>query len=195
MPAVNGVGELGAGEPHAQFEVAGAGNGATPVGHLRVPGRCAEKRRHDGLVGTQPTVQSLPRQRSTLLHNHMCESWKHPGRYYLLKWPSDRAMASIKAKVRDLTDRRYVGLSLNADVDRLNPVLRGWAAYFRHGNSSRKFTVVNSYVHERIAILASNKYGRSGRNWATRFNYGWFTSIGVYRLTGTVHYGTAHALR
>ncbi len=67
MPAVNGVGELGAGEPHAQFEVAGAGNGATPVGHLRVPGRCAEKRHHDGLVGTQPTVQSLPRQRSTLL--------------------------------------------------------------------------------------------------------------------------------
>ncbi len=80
-------------------------------------------------------------------------------------------------------------------MDRLNPVLRGWAAYFRHGNSSRKFNVVNSYVHERMAILASNKYGRSGRNWATRFNYGWFTSIGVYRLTGTVQYGSAHALR
>jgi len=128
-------------------------------------------------------------------HNHMCESWKHPGRYYLLKWPSDRAMASIKAKVKDLTDRRYVGLSLNADVDRLNPVLRGWAAYFRHGNSSRKFNVVNSYVHERMAILASNKHGRSGRNWATRFNYRWFTSLGVYRLTGMVQYGSAHALR
>jgi len=38
-----------------------------PVGHPRVPGRCAEKRHHDGLVGTQPTDQSLPRQRSTLL--------------------------------------------------------------------------------------------------------------------------------
>ena len=78
MPAVNGVGELGAGEPHAQFEVAGAGNGATPVGHLRVPGRCAEKRHHDGLVGTQPTVQSLPRQRSTLL-THMCGKNKSGG--------------------------------------------------------------------------------------------------------------------
>src|SRR5271157_6490429 len=29
MPAVNGVGEPCAGEPHARFEVAGAGNGAT----------------------------------------------------------------------------------------------------------------------------------------------------------------------
>lgn len=42
----------------------------TLVGHLRVPGRCAEKRHHDGLVGTQPTDQSLPRQRSTLHRVH-----------------------------------------------------------------------------------------------------------------------------
>ncbi|MGH9071913.1 MAG: type II toxin-antitoxin system HicB family antitoxin, partial [Acidimicrobiales bacterium] len=41
-------------------------DGVTLVGHLRVPGRCAEKRHHDGLVGAQPTDQSLPRQRSTL---------------------------------------------------------------------------------------------------------------------------------
>ena len=37
-----------------------------PAGHLRVPGRCAEKRHHDGLVGTQPAGHLLPRQRSTL---------------------------------------------------------------------------------------------------------------------------------
>jgi hypothetical protein len=29
MPAVNGVGEPGAGKPHARIDVAGAGNGAT----------------------------------------------------------------------------------------------------------------------------------------------------------------------
>jgi len=93
-----------------------------------------------------------------------------------------------------MTQRRFVGGSLDAVVDRLNPALRGWAAYFRHGNSSKKFATVNSYVHQRMAILASNKHGLSGRNWATRFNYGWFTSLGIYRLTGTVDYRTAHAL-
>ncbi len=40
----------------------------SPVGHLRVPGRCAERGHHDDLVGTQPADQLLPRQRSTL-HN------------------------------------------------------------------------------------------------------------------------------
>ena len=84
--------------------------------------------------------------------------------------------------------------SPDAVVERLNPALRGWAGYFRHGNSSKKFAIVNSYVHQRMAILASNKHGRSGRNWATRFNYGWFTSLGIYRLTGTVGNRPAHAL-
>ena len=48
------------------------------------------------------------------------------------------------------TQRRFVGGSLDAVVDRLNPVLRGWAGYFRHGNSSKKFAILNSYVHERV---------------------------------------------
>ncbi len=38
----------------------------SPAGHLRVPGRCAEKRHHDGLVGTQPAGHLQPRQRPTL---------------------------------------------------------------------------------------------------------------------------------
>ena len=61
-------------------------------------------------------------------HNHMCESVKWPGRYYLQKWPSDRAMATIRAKVKEMTQRRFTGSSLDAVVDRLNPVLRGWLA-------------------------------------------------------------------
>jgi len=128
-------------------------------------------------------------------HHHMVESWKWPGHYYLQCWPSARAMASIRAKVREVTDRRYVGLSLDVVVDRLNPVLRGWSGYFRVGNSSRKFSVIDSYVAERMAILASNKHGLSGRNWASRFTYAWLQSLGIYRLTGKVTYGTAHALQ
>ena len=126
-------------------------------------------------------------------HHHMVEAWQWPGRHYLYKWPSNRAMASIKAKVREMTDRRYGGMSLDAVVDRLNPVLRGWSGYFRHGNSLRKFSAIDQYVNERMAILASNKHGLPGRNWATRFTYGWLSNLGIYRLSGTVSYWAAHA--
>ncbi len=128
-------------------------------------------------------------------HLRMCRSEKRSDRYYLKSWPSKRAMASIKAKVRQMTDRRYVGLSLDTVVDRLNPVLRGWAGYFRYGNSWKKFQAVNSYVHQRMAILASNKYGLHGRHWATRFTYGWYLNLGIFRLTGIERYRTAYALR
>jgi RNA-directed DNA polymerase len=128
-------------------------------------------------------------------HLRKVESWRWPGHYYLQRWPSDRAMAAIRAKIREVTDRRYVGLSVDTVVTNLNHVLRGWSAYFRYGNSGRKFTVIDSYVHERLAIFASTKHGLSGRNWQRRFTWAWSGRLGVYRLSGKVRYGTAHAVR
>jgi group II intron reverse transcriptase/maturase len=128
-------------------------------------------------------------------HHRMRPSAKRRGRYYLNKWPSARAMASIRGKVRERTDKRHVGRSLEAVVADLNPVLRGWGTYFCQGNSSKKFGVVDCYVHERLARLASRKHGLRGRNWTRRYTYAWFQTLGIYRLTGTVRYPTAHALR
>ena len=119
------------------------------------------------------------------------ESRKGRGRWYLNKWPSPRAMASIKAKIRDRTRRSYASRDLFNVVEDLNPVLRGWGGYFRHGNSSLKFQTVDGYVHLRLARLASTKHGLHGRNWTTRFTYGWLTDLGIYRLSGTVRYWAA----
>ena len=74
-------------------------------------------------------------------------------------------------------------------------MLRGWGAYFRQGNSSAKFGAVDYYVHERMARLASRKHGLHGTNWPDRFTWDWLGNLGIYRLTGTVRYPTAHALR
>jgi RNA-directed DNA polymerase len=128
-------------------------------------------------------------------HHRMRESWKRPGRWYLQKWPSPRAMASIRGKIRDRTDRRYARVSLDLVVADLNSVLRGWGGYFRYGNSAAKFSHIDAYVNERLAILASTKHGLQGRNWVTRFNYQWVTTLRVHRLTGTVKPTTAYASR
>jgi len=71
------------------------------------------------------------------------------------------------------------------------PCCRGWGAYFAVGNSSAKFHTVDSYVHLRMAKLASKKHGLHGRHWATRFTYGWLTDLGIYRLGGKVRYHRA----
>jgi RNA-directed DNA polymerase len=127
--------------------------------------------------------------------HRMRESWRQPGRWYLHKWPSRRAMTSIRGKIRDRTDRRYARLPLEWAVEDLNHVLRGWGNYFRYGNSARKFSHIDAYVNERLAILASAKHGLQGRNWVSRFTYEWVNQLGVYRLTGTVKPTLAYASR
>jgi RNA-directed DNA polymerase len=128
-------------------------------------------------------------------HLHKVESWKWRGKFYLHRWPSARAMNSIRAKIRELTDRRYAGVALEATVDRLNPVIRGWGNYFRTGNSARKFHQIDAYLHERLAILAANKHQRSGRRWMADYDWAWFQRLGAHTLGGSVRYGSAHASR
>ncbi|MFF3517441.1 group II intron maturase-specific domain-containing protein [Streptomyces sp. NPDC002573] len=132
-----------------------------------------------------------------LLGFHHCkvESWRRRGRFYLQRWPPARAMRVLRDKIRAATVSSKTERPVSAVVADLNPVLRGWAAYFRNGNSGRKFNVVNGYVHERLAIFASRKHGLRGRNWTTRYNSGWLSRLRVYHLTGSVHGATAHASR
>ena len=127
-------------------------------------------------------------------HHHKVESFRWPGHWYLQRWPSKRAMKSIRAKVHSATSPRFGGTSWDIVITNLNRVLRGWTAYFRYGNSARKFEDIDVYVHERLAILASRKHGLPGWNLG-RFNWEWLRSLKVYRLAGTTRWGTPHAWR
>jgi RNA-directed DNA polymerase len=130
-------------------------------------------------------------------HLRKVASWKWRGRYDLQLWPSARAMARIRAKIREATERRQASRPVGEVIADLNRVLRGWGTYFRVGNSAAKFADVDGYVHRRLARLVNVKHGRSGLSWAGggRHNYAWFASLPVYRLSGRVRYPAAHALR
>jgi RNA-directed DNA polymerase len=128
-------------------------------------------------------------------HHRMRESPRVPGRFYLNRWPSTRAMNHIRQRIREITDRRYAAAPTEWVVERLNQTLRGWGAYFRWGNSNRKFNHIDAYVAFRLAKLTSVKHGQQGRGWAKRYNYAWMTSLGLHRLTGTVRYRQTHATR
>jgi RNA-directed DNA polymerase len=95
-------------------------------------------------------------------------------------------MAQIKAKIRERTGRSRARLPLEWAVEDVNHAVCGWGNYFRYGNSAAKFSAIDGYVNERLAIFASAKHGLRGRTWVTGFNYEWATRLGVYRLSGTV---------
>ena len=122
-------------------------------------------------------------------HVRLVRSWRYQ-RWYCQRWPSRRAMSAIRAKVKGITaPRARLRWPIHEIVSELNPVIRGWGQFFRVGNSARKFTQVDSYVHERLALFDSKKRRKSGRRWAQVHTYGWFHSLGVYALSGTIQHG------
>lgn len=120
------------------------------------------------------------------------------GRCYLFRWPSHRAMNAIRSRVRELTGRRrWAGMKDIRDVIAiLNPVIRGWGAYFGTGNASKQFTTVDRFVTSRLTRLIGQREGWKHRpfhakDWPhTRF----VNDFDLYKLLGTIRYpGSTHA--
>jgi RNA-directed DNA polymerase len=92
---------------------------------------------------------------------------------YVYTYPSKKALTAIKAKVRTLT-RRSSWPTLSILLRRLNPALRGWAAYFQHGVSKRTFSYLGEFAWRRVVGWLRKQYPRTG--WAKlrrRYLPGW----------------------
>ena len=82
-------------------------------------------------------------------------------KWAIYTYPSKKALASIKDRVRSLT-RRSMHQTLAVLLRRLNPVLRGWCHYFRHGVSSRTFGYLDYFVFWRIMGWLRKRHHRTG---------------------------------
>ncbi len=65
-------------------------------------------------------------------------------------WPSQKAMKSVRSKIRELTRRGEQRTPLTEIVSGLNRIIRGWRNYFRIGNSTKKFQELDRYVRLRL---------------------------------------------
>jgi hypothetical protein len=112
--------------------------------------------------------------------------------YYLQRWPSQRAMRRIRQRVKAVTPRAACHRDLRDTIAQLNPVLRGWGAYFRTGNAADQFRAVDLYVAWRLTRLLVTRHGRQLRpGQAARWTPDFFHALGLYRLRGTIQYPEA----
>jgi RNA-directed DNA polymerase len=86
------------------------------------------------------------------------------GKGAVYTYPSKEALADLMATVRAITRRRR-HRSLADLLRRLNPVLRGWCNYFRHGVSSRTFGYVDHFSWWRVVGWLRKRH--AGLNWGT----------------------------
>jgi RNA-directed DNA polymerase len=113
-------------------------------------------------------------------------------RYYLHRWPSQKAMKRLRDKIRDRTGRNRAGDDIRDVIADINPILRGWGNYFRTGNATVKFQHADQYVVSRLRRLMIRKRGRNLRvGQARSWTEDWFNGHGLYRLRGTICYPKA----
>ena len=83
---------------------------------------------------------------------------------FLARWPARRAVQHARDRIRVITGRPRLLLPPGQIVRELNRFLRGWAGYFRYGNSALMLGQIRNYALERLAIWLS-KRGNRRRAW------------------------------
>lgn len=99
------------------------------------------------------------------------------------RWPGEKAVQKVKNNIRSRTKRNN-GHSLAVIVKELNPVLRGWFNYFKHGRPPI-FRTIDGWTRRRIRSILRRRTGRRGisrgedhQRWPIAF----FRALGLFSL-------------
>jgi RNA-directed DNA polymerase len=100
-------------------------------------------------------------------------------RSYVYSYPSKKAQATIRRKIRDATRKQTSHYSSSEVATRLNNLTRGWTSYHRHGASTAAFQDLNQYLWERVWAWLQHKHPKRGRKWIVQRYYrpGWWPRL------------------
>jgi RNA-directed DNA polymerase len=104
---------------------------------------------------------------------------------FLVRWPSRQAMGHARQRVREITGRWRLKVPIEVIVRDLNRFLRGWAGYFRYGNSARFFTKIMLHAYRHLAGFIAKRHKQRKR-------YGYWVlahtpdRFGLISLNGTI---------
>jgi len=101
-----------------------------------------------------------------------------------MKWPRDKSKKKLKDTIRKHT-RRNNGTSLSRVIAVINPVLRGWANYFRYSHWNT-FLGVDGWVRMRLRSILRKRRGGRGQGRGSdhqRWPNDYFRRMGLYSTT------------
>jgi RNA-directed DNA polymerase len=98
--------------------------------------------------------------------------------------PKLKKRTALFAKLREVF-RRNVSQPVGKVIDEINPILRGWANYFRVGHSNRCFSMVKHWVEKKVRRHLMRSRQRSGmgwKRWSREWIYGTLGLFNDYRV-------------
>jgi RNA-directed DNA polymerase len=88
---------------------------------------------------------------------------RYPNGKLLIK-PSRMSIETILSKVKQII-REHIGRAAHVLINRLNPVIRGWANYHRHVVSKRIFARLDAAIFRMLLQWAKARHPRKGKRW------------------------------
>lgn len=82
---------------------------------------------------------------------------------YLNVYPSEKALARERDRIREMTNARQCFKPLPVLIQELNRHLRGWSNYFEFGYPRKAFREINSFVRSRLTIHLQRRSQRPYR--------------------------------
>ncbi len=139
----------------------------------------------------QPRGLELSEQKTVITHiqngfNFLGQTVRKYGDT-LLTIPSKSSVQTLKGKIKDCI-KSALGLSQEALIGKLNPILRGWANYHRYAASKRTFGKVDHYVFDNLWRWAKRRHPNKSARWRKRKYYsddGWTFRVRVKKADGT----------
>jgi RNA-directed DNA polymerase len=93
----------------------------------------------------------------------------------LLIKPSKAALRRVRERLR-VEVRALRGANAAAVTQRLNPIIRGWSAYYRHVVSSKAFHALDSHLWKLTYKWAKYRHSNKPKRWVTSRYYGTFNT-------------------
>jgi Group II intron, maturase-specific domain len=94
---------------------------------------------------------------------------RRTGRLVPYAWPSQKAMQTVREKIRQQTEPTRLRVDLGELVGTLNRIIRGWRAYFVIGNSTKKLADRDRYVWLLLRRFLKKRQGSRGPLHPTTF--------------------------
>lgn len=110
------------------------------------------------------------------------------GKWGILTYPRQKARAALLGKLKRIFGH-HKSHPISLVIGKINPIIRGWANYFRVGNSSNCFNYVEEWVEKKVRRHLMRARGRQGfgwKRWSREFIYG---DLGLYNDYKVRYYG------
>lgn len=101
------------------------------------------------------------------------------GKIGIRKTPRMRARTRLLRNLKEVF-RRYVSQKVSKVISLINPMVRGWANYFRIGNSSRCFGYVKDWIEKKLRRHLMRARKRNGFGWRRWSRSKLYDEMGLY---------------